>query len=198
GIKGDGAPFRLPAAWLQRFGSSRWAAAVVDERLFLFDETAGFLIVDVPLLRRSPEEAIDAEVGAYSARGIDVRTQWSGRNVGAQFIAPRNDSMLPTFALKNINAGVKVWMSEDVVWWLERVMGFVRYVLTRALGEPLDEAGRLVELLLNKYGLLEVCRTHVDLFMSMEEISLPVRRAGLDRDPGWMPDLARIVYFHFD
>jgi hypothetical protein len=32
----------------------------------------------------------------------------------------------------------------------------------------------------------------------MDQISIPVRRAGLDHDPGWMPDLAYIVLFHFD
>jgi hypothetical protein len=189
GIKEDGAPFRLPAAWLQRFGSSRWATAVVGERLFLFDEAAGFLIADVPLLGRSPEETVATEVEAYSVHGIDV---------AGQFTAHRNGSASPTFSLTLINAGVKVWIDEDVKWWLERVMGFVRYVLAHALGEPLDDTGRLVELLLNKYGQLEISRTHVDLFMSMEEINLPVRRAGLDCDPRWMPDLARIVYFHFD
>jgi hypothetical protein len=34
--------------------------------------------------------------------------------------------------------------------------------------------------------------------MSMDQISIPVRRAGLDQDPGWVPDLAQIVLFHFD
>jgi hypothetical protein len=33
--------------------------------------------------------------------------------------------------------------------------------------------------------------------MELERISLPARRAGLDRDPGWLPDLGLIVTFHF-
>jgi hypothetical protein len=28
-------------------------------------------------------------------------------------------------------------------------------------------------------------------------VSIAVRRAGLDRDPGWQPDLGYIVLFHF-
>ncbi len=43
-----------------------------------------------------------------------------------------------------------------------------------------------------------VGRTHVDLTLPMNAISLPARRAGLDRDPGWVPDLGRVVLFHFE
>ena len=40
-------------------------------------------------------------------------------------------------------------------------------------------------------------RTHVDLVTPMDNISLPARRAGLDWDPGWLPDYGRVVQFHF-
>ncbi len=66
------------------------------------------------------------------------------------------------------------------------------------LHEPDLDMAQIAEMVLYKYGRVVVSRTHVDLFMSMEEIILPIRRAGLDRDPGWVPDLARIVLFHFD
>jgi hypothetical protein len=41
-------------------------------------------------------------------------------------------------------------------------------------------------------------RTHVDLTMPMDSASLPIRRVGLDANPGWMPDLGRVVLFHFE
>ena len=81
--------------------------------------------------------------------------------------------------------------------WLERVLGFVRYLLIRALDEPTIDVSSLPAHLLCKRGRLVASRTHVDLYMSMEQISLPIRRAGLDCDPSWVPDLARIVLFHF-
>jgi hypothetical protein len=34
--------------------------------------------------------------------------------------------------------------------------------------------------------------------MSLNDISLPVRLAGLDCDPGWLPDFGRVVKFHFE
>ncbi len=71
-------------------------------------------------------------------------------------------------------------------------------LLIGLLNDPDLDMTQIAELVLCRYGRVMVSRTHVDLFMSMEEIALPVRRAGLDRDPGWMPDLARIVLFHFD
>ena len=43
-----------------------------------------------------------------------------------------------------------------------------------------------------------VTSTHVDVVVSLEDVSLPVRLAGLDRDPGWQPLLGRVVLFHFE
>jgi hypothetical protein len=47
-------------------------------------------------------------------------------------------------------------------------------------------------------GRLVVGRTHVDLFMRLDSIDLAARAAGLDRDPGWVPELGRVVLLHFD
>jgi hypothetical protein len=44
-------------------------------------------------------------------------------------------------------------------------------------------------------GLVHHSRTHVDVVMDLEAISIPVRVAGLDRDPGWVPGLGRVVAF---
>jgi hypothetical protein len=173
--------FRLPVAWLQRFGSSEWLAVVRGERLLLVDEPGAYLIVDVPLGGRSFMEAAHVEVEAYVAQGLSITWRLGG--------------LVPLPAL---HASLAAYVGEDARWWLERVLGFVRYVLARALREASADPERLASLLLCKYGRLLVSRTHVDLHMSMEEISLPIRLAGLDRDPGWVPDLARIVYFHFD
>ena len=39
--------------------------------------------------------------------------------------------------------------------------------------------------------------THVDAIMRLDQVTIPVRRSGLDRNPGWRPLLGRIVTFHF-
>jgi hypothetical protein len=40
-------------------------------------------------------------------------------------------------------------------------------------------------------------RTHIDIVFSLEHISLDLRLAGLDRNPGWVPELARVITFHY-
>jgi hypothetical protein len=231
--------FRLPAPWLRRYGPAEpaWVAMVVDDaRLVLFDENAGYLIADVPLLGCSPGEAIVTEVEAYQAQGVPLlyphdehEAQYTRGTpcglsgigfleAGSRGKAPGGVSGVPPdslspfapkgSALKNLHLRAPCgypgvgrsggWLSHSTIWWLERVLGFIRHLLARTLGEPLSDTQQLAELLLYKRGRLLVSRTHIDLLMSMDQISLPVRRAGLDQDPGWMPDLAHIVLFHFD
>jgi hypothetical protein len=50
---------------------------------------------------------------------------------------------------------------------------------------------------LHQPAQLYITRTHVDLHFGIEQIDLEIRRAGLDQNPGWVPELARIVTFHF-
>jgi hypothetical protein len=33
--------------------------------------------------------------------------------------------------------------------------------------------------------------------MDLKHVSLPVRLAGLDANPGWYPELGRVVTFHY-
>ncbi len=40
-------------------------------------------------------------------------------------------------------------------------------------------------------------KTHIDVIFNINDIDIRVRRAGLDQNPGWVPWLARVVYFHF-
>lgn len=79
--------------------------------------------------------------------------------------------------------------------WLALALPFIGLRLRLAL-DLSDEVG-LAEGLLWLPGQLYVTATHVDLAVSLEHISLPVRLAGLDRNPGWLPDFARVVTFHF-
>ena len=177
--------FRLPAQWLHfATPAPTWLAVIDDTRLHLVDADGAYLVVDVPLSGQTPEKAILAEVEAYRSRGIDVRWRYSH---------PRE-----TDRLVQLTPPVLATMSESAVWWLERVTGFVRYFLVRRLGDPAFDGSQLAPALFERAGRLVASRTHIDLYMDMDQISLPIRRAGFDRDPGWMPGLGRIVLFHFD
>ncbi len=82
-------------------------------------------------------------------------------------------------------------ISPELRRFLHFVLPYARWRIGRALG-----GARLEDLLLRQ-GKLYLTRTHVDLVMSMREISVPVRMAGMDANPGWVPELSRVITFHF-
>ncbi|MDX8129075.1 hypothetical protein QLH52_17380 [Methylomonas sp. OY6] len=47
-------------------------------------------------------------------------------------------------------------------------------------------------------GQIQYSPSHIDLYVPMNAIRLPVRLAGLDINPGWLPWLGRVVSFHYD
>jgi hypothetical protein len=75
--------------------------------------------------------------------------------------------------------------------WLRLVIPFLRLRLARA---GIDADPKLFE----RPGRLFVTSTHVDLVMPENAVWLPVRRAGLDRNPGWLGDFGRIILFHYE
>ena len=52
--------------------------------------------------------------------------------------------------------------------------------------------------LLQCRGKIFVTSSHIDFFTSVDNVSLAARVSGLDRDPGWLPDIGRVVQFHFE
>jgi hypothetical protein len=47
-------------------------------------------------------------------------------------------------------------------------------------------------------GTLTLTDTRLDVCFPLEEHPLGIRLAGLDRDPGWVPALGRIITYHYD
>ncbi|MBV8899869.1 MAG: hypothetical protein JOY92_07130 [Verrucomicrobia bacterium] len=85
--------------------------------------------------------------------------------------------------------GIRV--SRGLRRFLHFVVPYARWRLGCSLGDT-----ALRDVLLRK-GKLFITRTHVDLVMNMDQISVPARFAGLDANPGWVPDLGRVLNFHF-
>jgi hypothetical protein len=81
--------------------------------------------------------------------------------------------------------------------FLELLLPFVRWRLTAALGFDISDARATIDHALRRRGRVYVTATHVDIVMELGQVALPVRRAGLDFDPGWVPELARVVGFRF-
>jgi hypothetical protein len=59
-------------------------------------------------------------------------------------------------------------------------------------------AGLGLRRLVHRRGLVLATATHVDVTFPGDVIELPLRRAGLDLDPGWVPWLGRVVAYHYD
>lgn len=51
---------------------------------------------------------------------------------------------------------------------------------------------------LQEPALLYATETHIDVVFSLDQIRLDLRVAGLDQDPGWVPELGRAIAFHYE
>ena len=78
--------------------------------------------------------------------------------------------------------------------WLGLVLPYVRARLARALGALEEEAVRLTCALPAR---IQLTATHLDLTLSLADLPIELRLAGLDRDPGWVPAAGRYIAFHF-
>ena len=76
--------------------------------------------------------------------------------------------------------------------------------------QPPGQMDQLLRLGENRYGAevwqaatwqlparLIASASHVDLHFRLNDVRLPVRRTGLDINPGWLPWLGRVVTFHY-
>ena len=53
------------------------------------------------------------------------------------------------------------------------------------------------ETLINIPANIVSSASHIDIFFPLESVMLPVRLAGLDVNPGWIPWLGRVVTLHY-
>jgi hypothetical protein len=79
--------------------------------------------------------------------------------------------------------------------WLDGLRPVMVTVLTDALGCRADD---LPAELIERRARIVHDRTHVDVHYPLATATVAVRRAGFDRDPAWVPELGRVVTFHFD
>jgi len=77
--------------------------------------------------------------------------------------------------------------------WLSQALPLVKAYLAERLQKP----GSFEALILEP-ATLYVTRTHVDIRFSLDQIRLDIRAAGLDQNPEWVPELARIITFYYE
>ena len=167
----------LPAEWREQLEGSatlcwrrrgRWLQLWSDDGLWLYDG---------PAPPGGPQAALVACLGPTAAAERIMRHDDSG---------PRRDP-----------ASDHSWATPCQRRWLALVLPFVRFRLGQALGLD-DPATELDAALLLRPARLQLSATHLDLVMALDTVSIPARRAGLDRDPGWLSDFGRVIKFYFE
>jgi hypothetical protein len=90
----------------------------------------------------------------------------------------------------------------DLRRFADRFVPYLRWRLLKGLAfeapSARDEEALLVSRLLYRRGRVSCTSTHVDLHMSMGQVDIAIRLAGLDANPGWVPALGRVVTFYYD
>ncbi len=161
------------------------------------------LIQKPPLvIAPEPEQGVATAVGGL----------WYLVNVLAMLDWPELDlNLTPWHQLSALAQAVLPEMPPDPVWrlladlagepitpknlarWQALALTQVQTYLSDRLEHPQEIANYLLE-----PATLYLTRTHVDLVFTLEQIRLDLRLAGLDRDPGWVPELARVITFHYE
>jgi hypothetical protein len=80
--------------------------------------------------------------------------------------------------------------------WLALTIPYISWRIAHACGLP--EIGQVARMLLELPARVYVTEAHIDVVASIENIRIPIRLAGLDRSPGWVRSLQRIVLIHFE
>jgi hypothetical protein len=168
--------FHLPASWFNRDGlTCYWAAD--RQRLRLWSEN--YMLVDCPRDESAPLQQAKNELDGY----------------------PDNNELIELYGRPFDDAPVETvtaptGLNPELARWLSVVMPYIRFRLRNALDPDTSEDPERE--ILHVQGWLYTTSTHVDLVMSMNDISISVRLAGLDSDPGWLADFGRVVKFHFE
>jgi hypothetical protein len=85
--------------------------------------------------------------------------------------------------------------AQDRARWLARLREYLVARLALALAEP--DTSRVPGMVCRHRAQVFVTDSRVQVHLSLTELPLPIRMAGLDRDPGWVPAAGRTIAFHF-
>jgi hypothetical protein len=162
--------WRIPCDWLKPLSrGGAWRWTTALGRLQVA-HPAGFPVLDLPRDERAPEQQLAGEMRPYADQH--------------------------SFELVRVGRGLVVRGRTPLARWLARLSAYVRVRLCLAFGRR--RAREAVRLLCALPGRVVATATHVDVFISLNDLPIEVRLAGLDRDPGWVPAAGRFIAFHFE
>ncbi len=177
--------YRVPADWPKKLADPcygfAWSAAGGRLRVW---SAAGYLIADVRRGPDKPSRQARRELARLAGVPDDARL------IRRQAAAAPLVRLLPP-----LPPGCPPHLGR----WLAAALPAVRRRLLLALAGRRAAPGRRdpVARALAVRGRLYLTSSHVDLVLPLAAAELAARRAGLDRDPGWLPAFGRVVSFHF-
>ena len=162
--------FHLPPQWLSQTSTSTIAGRLEkgNGRLRVWQEDSPILIADLPV---NPA-ALRALEAKYEDAGITLELEQ--RSGWTALADATTDLVAPPLA-----------------WYVARLRPFLTSFLVHLTGQAASS-------ILRHPAKLIISRTHVDVVFSLEQINIALRRTGLDRTPGWLPDLGMIITIHFE
>jgi len=168
----EDATYRMPSAWSAvPLGIPQWAWRAGRLRVWT---DAGYVLAEVPAVEARTEHVLGL-VSDYVSGTVRCRRR---------AFASAPVAILPAWADQASPAFRR---------WLELFVPYLQARLSDALGEQPAAVGRV----LMRPAVLNVSRTHIDVVMDLDSVSVPVRMAGLDLDPGWVPSLGRVITFTY-
>jgi hypothetical protein len=165
--------WRLSPDWLSPFSSDQpWQWGASRGRLRVL-HPEGFTVLDLKL-EQNPREQLQREIAPY---GIDF----------SSLLRRRPGIKTP---------GSTTVRRRRLRRWLSLLMPYARARLRVAL--QLESDADVATTLCRCNARVHTSGAHVDIHFDLADLPLPVRFAGLDRDPGWVPASGRFIAFHFD
>ena len=180
------AEWRVPAEWLMPFPR---------EEMWQWRSEAGRLRV------RHPAHflVLDVACGEVSSRIQQVEQEMQRYEELAPSLVEEDKNLFVESNEKN------AWSTEQSLErWLNWLMPYIYARLKLALGyiagedKSLHNDNELLRLLCEHTAHIRVTATHVDITLSLAQLPIEIRMAGLDRNPGWVPAAARYIAFHFE
>lgn len=168
--------WRMPPDWLRTFEErGEWSYQTSRGRLTC-RHPAGFAVLDLNVGPGHRIKDVRERLASESSRYANI-AGFARRRVAPAAVRRRG-------------------RERSIDRWMGWIAGYLRVRLVRSLGA--DPAEDLTTLLFARAARVEVSPARLDVFLSLADLPIAIRLAGLDRDPGWVPAAGRTIKFHYD
>ena len=84
---------------------------------------------------------------------------------------------------------------QDLQRWFQEQLTYLNTRIGRAIGA--DDPRQVPDRVCRHRAHIYMSASEVDVHLSLDDLPIELRAAGMDRDPGWIPAAGRSVRFHF-